>query len=243
MSSGSKDAAADAVYVISRYAEDISWLIPLFRQCIVYNKGRALDLAFCDVHEHAVPNVGRESETYLRFIIDNYECLPDVTVFSQGAITDHIQHWAWTPICGGRDLTSDPAAFLQELAVQAAAHGISEPSETFDAATKHPSWRRDWNNVCDGALWYGGPERYHNCMPIAFDAWFEQHIGRYPTARFIAHTCGLFAVRRDFIRSRSLEFYQRLHACVKWHHDPVEGHFLERSWHYIFCEPEPGGPR
>jgi hypothetical protein len=34
--------------------------------------------------EYALPNVGRESHTYIRYIVDHYERLPEVIVFAQG---------------------------------------------------------------------------------------------------------------------------------------------------------------
>ncbi len=71
--------------VVARYNEDISWLNPVQQHCIVYNKGKPLNIS----NEKFLPNVGRESETYLRYIIDNYDNLPEVVVFTQADIEDH----------------------------------------------------------------------------------------------------------------------------------------------------------
>jgi hypothetical protein len=45
---------------------------------------------------------------------------------------------------------------------------------------------------------------------------------------------GIFAVRRDLIHLKPLAYYQMLLEHVNYDVDPVEGHFFERSWYYIF---------
>lgn len=45
---------------------------------------------------------------------------------------------------------------------------------------------------------------------------------------------GIFAVTRSRIYSRPKEFYESLRADQQHCNNPIEGHFLERSWHYIF---------
>jgi len=65
--------------VVARFNEDLAWLQSL--QCVqtVYNKGED----FGNGH-HPLPNIGRESHTYLHHIVNNYNNLSDVTVFTQG---------------------------------------------------------------------------------------------------------------------------------------------------------------
>jgi hypothetical protein len=66
------------IAVIAKYKEDISWVNRLKCPYIVYDK--SID----------IPNVGREAETYLRYIITNYEKLPDYILFLQGNPFDHL---------------------------------------------------------------------------------------------------------------------------------------------------------
>ena len=53
---------------------DLEWLNPIIDNCIIYNKGNKLGLS----NEIILDNVGREAETYLHYIIDNYDNLPDI---------------------------------------------------------------------------------------------------------------------------------------------------------------------
>jgi hypothetical protein len=75
--------------VVARYREDLSWLNKYnLDNVVVYNKGgedNTLNLP----NVINLPNVGRESHTYLTYIIDNYYNLPDIIFFTQGSINDH----------------------------------------------------------------------------------------------------------------------------------------------------------
>ena len=54
--------------VVAKYKENINWILDLGYSYTVYNKGDVCD----DIYTINVPNHGRESETYLRYIKDNY---------------------------------------------------------------------------------------------------------------------------------------------------------------------------
>lgn len=74
--------------VVARYNEYIGWInnIDDHFNVIIYNKGKFLTA--CNftrpVEIINIPNVGRESETYLRHIIKHYNSLADYTIFCQG---------------------------------------------------------------------------------------------------------------------------------------------------------------
>jgi hypothetical protein len=68
--------------VIARYNEDLSWLkkLPKSIKITIYNKGNDnIEYPFIKL-----PNIGRESHTYLYHIINNYDKLADQTIFCQG---------------------------------------------------------------------------------------------------------------------------------------------------------------
>ena len=70
--------------VIARYKEDIAWAQDLPYAKVVYDKsGEALD-------DHVSrPNIGREAETWLYHIVQNYDSLSAITVLLQGHPFDH----------------------------------------------------------------------------------------------------------------------------------------------------------
>lgn len=77
-------------FVIARYNEELNWLEPFIEQIeyTLYNKGNQPPHFINNYHQK--PNIGRESETYLSYIISNYYNLPDLVVFLQGNPFDHI---------------------------------------------------------------------------------------------------------------------------------------------------------
>lgn len=86
--------------VVSRYNENVtSWLESKAFQnfeIFVYNKG-AVD----DIYHQQLENVGRESHTYLHFILTHYSNLPDYTIFLQGDAPDHVLSEEWNNLKKG----------------------------------------------------------------------------------------------------------------------------------------------
>jgi hypothetical protein len=87
--------------LVARYNEDIRWIrwldLPLVDKTIIVNKGAD------DIRMHHTfvnyrvmfmdtPNVGREGHTFYRFIVDNYDILPDYVILLQGNPFDHSPH-------------------------------------------------------------------------------------------------------------------------------------------------------
>ena len=68
--------------VVARYNENLEWLIPYNDCAVVYNKGENSIPQFKNVIN--LPNIGREGNTYLRYIIDNYDNFPSQITFIQG---------------------------------------------------------------------------------------------------------------------------------------------------------------
>jgi hypothetical protein len=76
--------------VIARYNEPVDWIENIGLDYIIYNKGNKIDSNHIDFERIVhVPNEGREGETYLRYITENYEEIPDLVVFLQGNPFDH----------------------------------------------------------------------------------------------------------------------------------------------------------
>ena len=76
--------------VIARYLENIQWVEKLKIPHFIYNKGPEILNSMSRYNIIARPeNMGRESETYLYHIIENYDQLPDYLVLLQGNPFDH----------------------------------------------------------------------------------------------------------------------------------------------------------
>lgn len=81
--------------VICRYNEDVNWIYNLLDQfnwiqkIKIFNKGETLNIIHPKVFIENVKNIGREGETYLSFIINNYNHLPENIWFLQANPFDH----------------------------------------------------------------------------------------------------------------------------------------------------------
>lgn len=190
--------------VVARYNEDPwSWLSKDDPYVKVYNKGQAMS----NENVHVLPNIGRESHTYLTYIVDNYERLPEIVFFTQGA-PDHT---------GGRKVE-----YFTSISTQCSDnhHVTKGPYYTFRP---------------DGFLDNYHGELYKS--DLSFFDWFSKYIDPNVDTRgdIIWYMGATFSVRREKILSRSREYYMNLLAQFpKDHANPEIGHFFERSWYYVF---------
>lgn len=79
------------VAVIARYNEDLEWTNDLLIPKVIYNKSEDSkeELPFVKID---IPNEGREAETFIRFIIEHYNELPQRVVFLQGEPFYHFKN-------------------------------------------------------------------------------------------------------------------------------------------------------
>ena len=195
--------------VLARYSEDIAWSGALHAagtRVLVYNKGGHLP------NSDRLPNVGREGHTYLHHIWTHYDDLADVTVFLQGDIRDHLR----------QDYNGlHPREMVSLLIEEAIANGASVPRFCIAA---DPNFRH--------ATYFG---KQLHLADRALKPWFETYVQEpFPSDKLLFYKNGLFAVSKSRILSRPREYYKTLLDELAVHEDPEVGHYLERSWVYIF---------
>jgi hypothetical protein len=200
--------------IVARYNEPIEWLNSEIKQCLFYNKGEKLNIE----NEILLNNLGRESETYLNYIITNYDNLPDVVVFTQAKISDHRTE-------------GDSINYLLKLKDDALINGKSEPHIIHFQTNNNMCWDKGFN--LNNGLYFL-QNNYLNNTPIIFEDWFKTYINiNYPQP-FCIYSNGIFAVKKELILNNSVEYYKKLILQVNHHINSTEGHFFERSWYYIF---------
>lgn len=195
--------------VIARYDEDVSWSIP-YKNKVIYNKG---DISTIPNILHPcvrqLPNVGRESHTYLYHIINNYDNLPALTVFTQARYLDHL---------------------YQE--------DFDNLFRTKTASTNFTDGRT-WGSMligydCRISSW----DSHHTKTKLdeCYGQWYERIFNKpFPHNEFLVYKGGIFAVSADIIRSYPKSFYQTLLNEVNHTRSPEEGHFMERTWSKMFA--------
>jgi len=192
-----KIRANDVLIVVAKYKEDSSWVVQKQVPYIIYDKSKD------------VKNVGRESETYLRHIINNYENLPRWLICLQGDPFPHVD--------ARRRINR--TNIIQRIM----SHKLSNKFEPF---FKRPSCRE---------------QRVFHMKP-RYGPWGWVNVGEFIERWFVVQRVksftfangGCFIVPRDAILFRSLRFYKEIIKTVNYDINPVEGHFLERSWRIMF---------
>lgn len=199
--------------VIARYNEPLHWvdrINPSMCPYIVYNKG------YNDIPSHYnvvnVPNDGREAETYLRYIIDNYESLNGHILFCQGNPFDHMEKIViGTESQGLNSCKGGEIDFLDFI------HTFT-PNSDFTALGP-------WF-ACD---MFGQPHFCHDLkyeMDIMFNNFDKQCLWFVQGAQFI--------VSANAIRRRPLSFYKRILSRGQHLGLNLYAYILERMWFYIF---------
>lgn len=201
------------VFIIAAHNENLDWLEPIASEAIIYNKGAPLAnerLAgkFQDVR--TLPNVGRESHTYLQYIIDNYGELPDIVTFSQGRIEDHGH--------------KKPLEFLLRLANEAELYGGSK-----NFAYQYVPERFNVHTIRADVNYRSVQFR----EDITMEQFCKRYFGFFPRPIKVFFN-GLFSVSKEKILNRPKEFYEKLLKSLDYHNNPLEGHYFERSWNMIF---------
>ena len=219
---GFESSAPSVDLVVARYEEDISWIkrIPenMYSRLFIYNKGSDIELNFTKIIFNSLPNYGRESHTYLKHVIDNYDNLGDITLFIPGSalhredkrkrlmrIIDHLKNNRESIIIGYKDKNLINATY----------------NFSIDSYTVTNEVNRKKN-----------PEsKLHPAEDRPLRKWFDKRFSGE------AITCvsftGIFAASRDDIRKRPVEFYKSL-LDEHSHSNPEVVHYSERLWKNIF---------
>jgi hypothetical protein len=242
--------------VVARYNEDLEWLkqIPKDIKITVYNKG----LENINIPYIKLPNIGRESHTYLQHIITNYNNLADQTIFCQG---DSIFH---SPDFLNLLKYRNDFEPVQPLSAYYWKEGeapnfISNPPLFILDATKdlHIKGNRIHVEYLDNNFITRYPYYYHEGIFNKFisknkESYKINNILEFQVDRFMLKnidltklfpTCyaALFSINKNVIRDNSVEFYNNIKSILLydvregiWGGIMDHGQMLEKLWLVIF---------
>ena len=210
----------DKCLIIARYNEDLSWLKEFKDfKIIVYNKGDELsDKLFYEVIN--LENIGRESHTWLHHIVKNYNNLNEINVFLQGKIDDLN--------CMAYKNPNDYLRKINKYGFKASRYGLLGPFH----------W--DWNVNIDKDIRYKTQWENNEISrsTIGFRNFSKKLFPNIPLLVTTSYS-GCFAVKKENIQKHSLVFYQELLDILSQNKNPIEGHYMERLWCYIFTKNKP----
>ena len=210
----------DKSLIIARYDENIEWVKKYNDfKITIYNKGNKLeDEPFYKIIN--LENKGRESHSWLFHIVNNYYHLDEVNVFLQGKIDD-LDCMAF----------SNPNDYLEKInkyGFAASRYGLLGPFH----------W--DWNVNIEKDIRYKRQWENNEISrsSIGFRNFSKKLFPDIPL--FVATSYGgCFAVKKDMILLQSIGFYEELLDILSKNKNPIEGHYMERLWCYIFTKNKP----
>lgn len=196
--------------VVARFSEDLNWLrrVPRRFRIRVYNKGGdPIPLpARRPVTCLSLPNTGREEYAYVRHIIDHYDELADITVFSQGKPFDHVPDFH-------KQLHALAFRRLEVNDFHWFGFIIDEDDPT-------------------GSLLFQRWPCNPTGDPLPLRPFWLALFGKEPPSLKTFYPSAHFAVTADCIRRRPLSFYEQ--ALQLSAHLPHAGHCFERAWDEVF---------
>lgn len=265
--SGAPPPPAATELVIARFNEDLSWvpawhrgLLPrgrdggpeLFESILIYNKGPAAvepavlaalaEGGAVRVREtRELPNVGRESHTYLHHLAERHAELAGVTVFMMGSA-----------YCCGHKQVAATAVARAALSRRRSAFPIQRWTPTLRL---HAGFSLDSWCCTEAGNAAANPEtRLELCALRPFGVWFRAAFPHADAVMGESWYGGAFAVSAADARAagRGPDDYRALRRWVQGHSNPECGHFMERAWLAAFYPqsndpanvllPGPGGP-
>jgi len=201
--------------VVARYKEDVSWLADMPYPALVYDKSGAPRPSA----QHALPNVGRETHTYLHHILAHYPDFAEYTVFLQARPFEHLAEKS-----GPKELAEQIAAAVGR---GAQFKGFAYYTLKCDGLGRPHDMRAPESK----GKWAG----YGKDIPVA--AVYEQlFAGAAPEKFHVKAPAGLFLVSRERILLRPRGLYETaMRQVLADPHDANNtGHAFERLWYLIF---------
>lgn len=210
--------------VIAHYNENLKWVNHLkhnnIRHINLYHKKFTSKIftkhQFISknqkIKNFTLPNIGRESHTYFTYCIDNYFDIADFVFFVQGNPDAHGFNYKY--ILKYIDIISKQShiKFTPNFRSSSMFLGLK------NGRLSH--WAHSETQ----------PSKYN------MSEWFKQYICKDEINLDKANICfgANFGVSKDRILSRNMEEYINIRDKELSTINPESGHFMERSWFYLF---------
>ena len=215
----SNRSATDYELVVAHHNEDLSWLEAYADHCHIYHKGDSTNKTKNVFKQwEPLPNVGREGHTYLYHIINNYYCLADVTLFTQGDIQLHVTQG---------DASFDFTSYLKK-------------GRDRGFFTNRQQQHDDWGKMHWEGKWLEMVERGEvRKANLTMGEFWKTIFGLPHPKRCMVSYGAVFAASRSRIISRPKSFYENILSFINDHPNPEEGHYIERLWPFILAKYVP----
>ena len=232
--------------VVSRYKENIDWLIPYNDIVTIINKGNGLLPNFSTIIH--TKNIGREGHSYLYYILNRFETLPDRVIFIQGSPFEHNE----TLLYGIENY--DLLLPVQPLGLQYLTSKNIPPSRIVDTFKMVTDFGLEYlvletnGDLLTSFQDYGATlfvnnyakeygEQYDPSLNLINNFFINSRLTDEPQVNTVLFSySGLFSVTKEVILNRPPSFYLNVltYLTDKCSQGGINGYILERLWLHIF---------
>lgn len=195
-------------YVVSRFNHDISWLADYTNDYVLYDRSESpMDDAII------VPNIGSDIFDKFTFIIDNYDNLPDVAVYTKANLFKYISKEEF-------DLVKDNKVFTPLL---------TKNHKTYSDAKGRVCWYNERGMYCErNDFWYLGvrPAWHFSEISRIFKMDERDHNEFAPGSSYI--------LPKENILKHPKALYERLRSFLDWDVYPGDAQLMERNLYYLW---------
>jgi hypothetical protein len=256
--------------VLARYDEDLSWLAeetilsqPGMRT-LVYGKSENAK-APSSLPDHTklimLPNVGRESHSYLHHLVEHYDDLADWTVFSQAGapsfgynghraggghlVAGHSFAEYLTPMPNGTHFVYSAAVHIAQhdspydmnhiLRADYVINNVNLAGASDECPTSAAGWTQWWD--VGWFKWYVYAKAKAQQGESALDFYIKYIEPSHPKSESVTLVFpqgGRFAISREVIRRRPKSDYEALLVLLSKDIDPYAGYYMEWMWPALF---------
>ena len=204
-----------AVFIISRYKEDYSWVKEYTDKYLIYNKGEPI---YNDFHIINTENIGGNQRDIFKFIYENYDNLPELMAFIQANPFDHCKKEIFDKLIYNECFTS------LEYYGDIPANGFERRTDNGQFLELNCNWYINAHN-----------QTYNqNCRYSSFDEFMNTYFDNYIHVNFIRFSPGSqYIIKKEQVLFYSKIFWQDLMNELN-SRSPTEGHIIERAMYYIF---------
>ena len=256
--------------VLARYDEDLSWLAeetilsqPGMRT-LVYGKSENAK-APSSLPDHTklimLPNVGRESHSYLHHLVEHYDDLADWTVFSQAGapsfgynghraggghlVAGHSFAEYLTPMPNGTHFVYSAAVHIAQhdspydmnhiLRADYVINNVNLAGASDECPTSAAGWTQWWDVGWLKSYVYAKAKAQQGESALDFYIkYIEPSHPKSESVTLVFPQGGRFAISREVIRRRPKSDYEALLVLLSKDIDPYAGYYMEWMWPALF---------
>lgn len=198
-------------YIVSKYNENIDWLKDYTDDWIIYDRGNE-PLNWKNTIR--VQNIGSDIRDKFTFIIDNYDNLPEVAVYTKGNLFKFISKQEFDLVCNNTTFTP----------LLTKRHTTYLPTCFYSDDGMYNEFNNSWY------LYDADPptKLYRNYKEYAKDFGL-------PITEYIKFAPGSnYIIPKENILKHSKDFYVKIVDIISYGRYPVECQMVERSLYEIF---------